>query len=131
MDLGVSLRASGLRASTEAADALSKGAAVTQVPGTVSCRELESIHRMRLAHLRSLVGAHAHQLAISVQELCDGLAKNLDGVGQWVRISSGGECAWNVLVLPEHNQVLGCMRSIDKRAVSDERWNELRSDDEI
>ena len=122
MDLIAQLKRSALHSAGEAASAIANGWEVTEFkPASVA--ELQRTYIIRLAHLRSLTGDHAAQLARSVEELIQRLANVTSVEGGFIR--GNAEHHFAVFVDPTVPAVIGVMRVVSKLEVSPDRWEQL------
>ena len=84
---------------------------------------LLDIYRMRLDHLKTLPGAYAAKTAASVEELLE----NLQGASsvQTTVLEGPGEHIFYIFLSHAGSTVIGCIDGVDKRKVSDARWEKL------
>jgi hypothetical protein len=124
MVLAESLRNSGLNHAAEAVSALASGWAASSLSPAFSISGLDRIYSIRQAHLLSLPGPHAAQLAKAIGELLANIRSNPDITASWLRIHGSAEHHFLLLVSDSH-QVLGCLRTVSQLDVSSERWEEI------
>src|SRR5262245_62075347 len=82
-----------------------------------SSRELLETYQLRLDHLRSQSGAHAHRLAQATSELVENLKSRGGQSGHWLTIRGEQELHFIVWRL-EQGQLLGCLPVVSKLDVS-------------
>jgi hypothetical protein len=122
MDLSAELTASGLSAAADAVAAINAGWEMSAFKET-SVADLRRIYPMRLAHIRSISGAHAAQLARSTEELVG----RLSNAG---RVEIGfirGKAEYHFVVFRDADRqaAIGVLRVVSKLDVPSERWEQL------
>ena len=124
MVLVESLKISDLAHAAEASAALASGWVVSLLSRDVTISELDRTYTRRQAHLLSLPGPHAAQLAAAVGELLANIRSNPDITASWYKICGGAEHRF-LLLVTDSNLILGCLRTVSKLEVSSERWEEI------
>ena len=124
MVLAESIKISGLNHAAEALSALASGWAASSLSPAFSISGLDRIYSIRQAHLLSLHGPHAAQLATAIGELLANIRSNPDITASWLEIHGGVEHRFLLLVSDNH-QILGCLRTVSKLDVTSERWEEI------
>ena len=91
----------------------------------VSTSVLLHTYRRRVEHLKQFSTEHAKLLQKDTAYLCDRLLHSSDSRCQmWIFSFSGGRGV-TVFEGRPSEEVLGCLKTVDKRAVSEEEWKEL------
>lgn len=122
MSVSAELRASGLLAAEDAAAAIDSGWQVSEFK-EASAAELLEVYLRRLEHVRSMLGAHAHQLSRSTEELVGRLSQVERAAIGFVR--SSAEHHFVVFRDPSKAAAIGVLRVVGRLDVSDERWEKL------
>ena len=122
MNISAELTASGLSAAEDAVAAIDAGWEMSAFKAA-SVADLRRIYPMRLAHIRSISGAHAAQLARSTEELVDRLihAGNVE-IGL---IRGNAEHHFVVFRDADRQAAIGVLRVVSKLDVPSERWEQL------
>jgi hypothetical protein len=92
--------------------------------GFVSCSELLDIYKVRLNHLSNMSSLHAQQLAGSTKEFVTCLATIGEERAQIITINPDEEVSFLIFLLSS-GKLLGCLKTISKLAVTEERWEQL------
>ena len=122
------ISASKLSQSSAALDALRADCACRGSERTVACEHLRSIYTDRLEHLRRYDTVHPKQLANSVEEFLRNLERAGRAQAVCYEIETPVEFKIIVFVSAEKRDVLGCLKTVSKIAVSPERWREIWGD---
>ena len=103
---------------------LGSTAASLAAPSTpVPCSALLPIYAGRAAHLANLASAHARTLSREVASFCDRLRAAGAAQGRWFLAKTGDGVVLLFFELIETAELLGAMRSVDARQLSDDDWH--------
>jgi hypothetical protein len=121
-DIATVLSQSSLVSAQVAAQALRSGGVLSPLREN-DAQGLIEIYRMRLDHLKTLPGPYAAKSASSVAELLERL-RPASSV-QTAAIEGPGEYICYIFLTDAGSTVLACLDGVDRRKISDDRWEEL------
>jgi hypothetical protein len=122
------LRASSLSQAEAAAIAIQGSSPMHADAFDVSAENLARTYSIRLRGLREKSGAHAKQLAASVEELCQQL-RAFAGQACWLVVPHVPPARFVILLAADCSRVVGCMLTVARPAVTDAEWAHLWDDE--
>jgi hypothetical protein len=121
-DIANILSQSPLASAPEAARALVSGWKLSPLRD-VDAQELLRTYRIRLETLQAKPSAHAAQLAEGVSELLPNLTNAK--VAKVAILSGPAEFDFAIFLSESGSEALGCLKTVSKLGVSNERWEQL------
>jgi hypothetical protein len=92
------------------------------------CSHLLHIYRFRAEHLRRFSSAHARSILEDVEHLCTELAVRPNSTCVGWSFSAPPYFNYGVFEASDTHRLLGCIKAIDRRLVSEEEWSRLWGD---
>jgi hypothetical protein len=94
---------------------------------SIKIEELLPIYLGRAKHLEKFNSKHANDLLKSTNEFCSNMKLTSKSICNFYRFKGSEHHMYLVVAVPDSLELLGCLRTVDKRNVSTEEWDYLWS----